>query len=179
MAGAAHNQLVVYEEGRGDSHPEADALVHVQPICGLASYHVNCLPHQCKILGRCPIGGLNVPSRFQQTVAAAASGVVRSSAGRKTRKVAPRPGWFVTSTRPSCCFTTPQTTASPKPLAVSFVVKKGSKICPTSPGSMPAPVSLTLIQTYVPVGSPAGLPSVRFCTRWVSSATIPPCGIAS
>jgi hypothetical protein len=33
---SAHNQLAVYEEGRGDGHPEADALVHVQLICGLA-----------------------------------------------------------------------------------------------------------------------------------------------
>jgi hypothetical protein len=33
---AAHNQLAVYEEGRGDDHPEADALVHVQLTCGLA-----------------------------------------------------------------------------------------------------------------------------------------------
>src|SRR5688500_17381362 len=33
--GAAHDQLVVYEEGRGDNHPEADALVHVQLTSGL------------------------------------------------------------------------------------------------------------------------------------------------
>jgi hypothetical protein len=39
---AAHDQLVAYEEGRSDSHPEADALVHVQLTCGLASYRVNC-----------------------------------------------------------------------------------------------------------------------------------------
>jgi hypothetical protein len=32
---SAHNQLAVYEEGRGDGHPEADALVHVQLIYGL------------------------------------------------------------------------------------------------------------------------------------------------
>jgi hypothetical protein len=38
MAGgeAAHDQLVVYEEGRDDGHPEADALVHAQLTCGLA-----------------------------------------------------------------------------------------------------------------------------------------------
>jgi hypothetical protein len=41
MEGAAHNQLAVYEEGRGDCHPEADALVHVQLTCGLANYRVN------------------------------------------------------------------------------------------------------------------------------------------
>ena len=40
LEGAAHNQLAVYEEGRGDSHPEADALVHVQLTCGLAIYRV-------------------------------------------------------------------------------------------------------------------------------------------
>jgi len=39
---AAHDQLVAYEEGRSDNHPEADALVHVQLTCGLASYRVNC-----------------------------------------------------------------------------------------------------------------------------------------
>ena len=41
----AHNQLVVYEEGRGDSHPEADALVPVQLICGLVGYHVKRVLH--------------------------------------------------------------------------------------------------------------------------------------
>ncbi len=40
LEGAAHNQLAVYEEGRGNSHPEADALVHVQLTCGLAAYHI-------------------------------------------------------------------------------------------------------------------------------------------
>jgi hypothetical protein len=40
LEGAAHNQLAVYEEGRGDSHPEADALVDVQLTCGLAIYRV-------------------------------------------------------------------------------------------------------------------------------------------
>jgi hypothetical protein len=40
---AAHDQLAVYEEGRGDDHPEADALVHVQLTCGLACDHVECL----------------------------------------------------------------------------------------------------------------------------------------
>jgi hypothetical protein len=37
MEGAAHDQLVGYGEGRSDNHPEADALVHVQLTCGLAS----------------------------------------------------------------------------------------------------------------------------------------------
>jgi hypothetical protein len=41
VEGAAHDQLVVYEEGRSDSHPEADALVHVQLTCGLACYGAN------------------------------------------------------------------------------------------------------------------------------------------
>jgi hypothetical protein len=36
MKEAAHDQPVVDEEGRSDSHPEADALVHVQLTCGLA-----------------------------------------------------------------------------------------------------------------------------------------------
>jgi hypothetical protein len=43
LRGAAHDQPVVCEEGRGDSHPEADALVHVQLICGLAYNAVECL----------------------------------------------------------------------------------------------------------------------------------------
>jgi len=34
--GAAHDQPAVYEEGRGDSHPEADALVDAQLIDGPA-----------------------------------------------------------------------------------------------------------------------------------------------
>jgi hypothetical protein len=37
IEGAAHDQLVGYGEGRSDNHPEADALVHVQLTCGLAS----------------------------------------------------------------------------------------------------------------------------------------------
>ena len=41
--GAAHDQLVVCEEGRGDGYPEADALVYVQLICGLAYEAVECL----------------------------------------------------------------------------------------------------------------------------------------
>lgn len=36
---SAHDQLAVYEEGRGDGHPEADALVHVQLIYGLVVDH--------------------------------------------------------------------------------------------------------------------------------------------
>jgi hypothetical protein len=39
---SAHDQLAVYEEGRGDGHPEADALVHVQLIYGLVG-------HTCKL----------------------------------------------------------------------------------------------------------------------------------
>jgi len=92
LARAAHNQLVVYEEGRDDSHPEADALVHVQPICGLASYHINRSLHQCKMQGRGPRRRLNVLSRCQETGATADSGGMGSSTGRKTRKAAPLPG---------------------------------------------------------------------------------------
>ena len=40
LEGAAHDQLAVYEEGRGDSHPEADALVDVQLTCGLANERI-------------------------------------------------------------------------------------------------------------------------------------------
>ena len=43
LRGAAHDQPAVYEEGRGEGHPEADALVHVQLICGLAYDAVECL----------------------------------------------------------------------------------------------------------------------------------------
>jgi hypothetical protein len=45
---AAHDQLVVHEEGRDDGHPEADALVHVQLTCGLACYSVDHLFHHAK-----------------------------------------------------------------------------------------------------------------------------------
>jgi hypothetical protein len=48
MERAAHNQLVMYEEGRGGSHPEADALVHVQLICGLVGYRVT----RCLIIAK-------------------------------------------------------------------------------------------------------------------------------
>jgi hypothetical protein len=48
MQEAAHDQPVVYEEGRSDSHPEADALVHVQLTCGLADYRVKRLRQRCR-----------------------------------------------------------------------------------------------------------------------------------
>jgi hypothetical protein len=50
---SAHNQLAVYEEGRGDGHPEADALVHVQLIYGLVG-------RVCK-LATVPAGQLAAP----------------------------------------------------------------------------------------------------------------------
>ena len=40
LEAAAHDQPAVYEEGRSDNHPEADALVHVQLTYGLAYYRV-------------------------------------------------------------------------------------------------------------------------------------------
>jgi predicted RNA-binding protein with EMAP domain len=45
---AAHDQPVVYEEGRSGNHPEADALVHVQLTCGLADYTVNHVLQHCR-----------------------------------------------------------------------------------------------------------------------------------
>ena len=44
----------------------------------------------------------------------------------------------------------PCTAASPKPLPVNFVVKKGSKICALVVSSMPQPVSRTLRHTETP-----------------------------
>ena len=38
IGNAAHDQPAVYEEGRDDDHPEADALVNVQLICGLVCH---------------------------------------------------------------------------------------------------------------------------------------------
>jgi hypothetical protein len=43
LRGPAHDQPAVSEEGRGDGHPEADALVNVQLICGLVYDAVECL----------------------------------------------------------------------------------------------------------------------------------------
>jgi hypothetical protein len=58
---AAHDQLVVHEEGRDDGHPEADALVHVQLTCGLAYYGVDHLFHHAKMQYSASAGALSVP----------------------------------------------------------------------------------------------------------------------
>jgi hypothetical protein len=42
LGNAAHDQPAVYEEGRSDDHPEADALVHVPLIGGLAYFRSKC-----------------------------------------------------------------------------------------------------------------------------------------
>jgi hypothetical protein len=51
---SAHNQLAVYEEGRGDGHPEADALVHVQLIYGLVGRVGKLTMHVHRITSRFP-----------------------------------------------------------------------------------------------------------------------------
>jgi hypothetical protein len=61
---AAHDQLVAHAEGRSDSHSEADALVHVQLTCGLASYGVNCLLCDHSLHCSYIVGVLGVPCRF-------------------------------------------------------------------------------------------------------------------
>ena len=65
MEEAAHGQLVAYEEGRSDDHPEADALVHVQLTCGLAKYHVNRLLCNNRLLCSYFVGLIGIPCRFQ------------------------------------------------------------------------------------------------------------------
>src|SRR5262245_6857334 len=50
---SAHNQLAVYEEGRGDAHPEADALVHVQLIYGLVGRACKLTIDAPRAAGRC------------------------------------------------------------------------------------------------------------------------------
>ena len=62
----------------------------------------------------------------------------------------------------------PCTVASPSPVPspTSLVVKKGSKMRSSTPGSIPVPVSLTARRTYSP-------------TVPVSIASVPPDGIAS
>ena len=61
--------------------------------------------------------------------------------------VVPTPGVLATSMNPSCSLTTPWTMASPRPdpevSPARFLVKNGSKTCPSSCGSMPQPSSET------------------------------------
>ena len=65
--GAAHDQLVVYEEGRGDSHPEADALVHVQLTCGLVDYRVNSVTYIERLLGSCSGDAHGISAWLEET----------------------------------------------------------------------------------------------------------------
>ena len=75
-------------------------------------------------------------------------------------KVVPRPGVDATLTVPPDWSTIPYTVASPspEPLPASLVVKNGSKMCCSVAGSMPVPVSLTLILVHSPAAaaSPCG-----------------------
>jgi hypothetical protein len=82
MEEAAHDQPVVYVEGRSDNHSEADALVHVQLICGLANHMVYCLCQHCGF-NTFGLGAILAAwPRFQGPLSATGSGVSRSSAGR-------------------------------------------------------------------------------------------------
>ena len=82
MEEAAHDQPVVYVEGRSDNHPEADALVHVQLTCGLADYRVKRLLQNYRCYANVLWAVLAIPSEFQGPLSATASRVIRSSAGR-------------------------------------------------------------------------------------------------
>jgi len=79
---AAHDQPVVYVEGRSDNHPEADALVHVQLTCGLANYGVNRLLQNYRYDAHVLWAILAIPSGFQGPLSATDSRVIRPSAGK-------------------------------------------------------------------------------------------------
>jgi hypothetical protein len=79
---AAHDQPVVYVEGRSDSHPEADALVHVQLTCGLADYGVNRLLQNCRCDAYVLRAILAIPSGFQGPLSGIGSRVISPSAGK-------------------------------------------------------------------------------------------------
>ena len=70
----------------------------------------------------------------------------------------PRPTSLSTTTSPPDCRTNPKTMLRPRPLPApkGLVVKNGSKIRARISGGMPAPVSLTLIRTWSPGGTPPG-----------------------
>ena len=72
----------------------------------------------------------------------------------KMENVVPLPSMLCTSIYPPCCFTIEYTVARPRPvpLFLSFVVKKGSKICSRLSRAIPAPVSEVLKITYEPGG---------------------------
>src|SRR5450759_3771894 len=91
-------------------------------------------------------------------------------AGRVTVKVVPRPSSDSTSMRPLCRSTMPRLIAkpSPTPCPLSFVVRKGSKICGNASGAMPAPSSRTWISI-----------SVLSLLSRASSQRLPPRGMAS
>jgi hypothetical protein len=80
--GAAHDQLVVYEEGRGDGHPEADALVHVQLTYGLACCRSGSLLRNGGTLGSAATGLLTLPRGMRGNERPTIQGLATGSAGR-------------------------------------------------------------------------------------------------
>ncbi len=69
--------------------------------------------------------------------------LVASATGRLTRKRVPRPGSLSTPMVPPCWATRCSVTASPRPVPLFLVVKKGAKMRSQSSGAMPGPVSST------------------------------------
>ena len=76
-----------------------------------------------------------------------------SSAGNRTRKVAPLPNWVSTVISPPSARTIPCEMGNPRPVPTprGLVVKKESKILGSSSGAIPGPLSLTSNTTSSPL----------------------------
>src|SRR5581483_9254978 len=94
----------------------------------------------------------------------------RSTPGRRTWKVLPRPSSLSISMRPLCSRTISALRKSPRPVprAGSFVEKNGSKRCARAAAGIPRPVSVTAISIAPCAG-----------TRRAATSMRPPGGVAS
>ena len=75
---------------------------------------------------------------------ASGAAAARPTAGKKMRKVVPRPSLLSTVIWAPLCLTIPNTADRPSPFAIHLVVDAGSKARSTAASSMPIPSSLTL-----------------------------------
>src|SRR5207237_6267664 len=102
-----------------------------------------------------------------------AIGVVSAEAtGSWMRKVAPSPGGLTTEIVPPCSLMIPYVMDRPRPvpLPTSLVVKNGSKIRGSSPGGIPAPVSVNATST---IADPTE-PEMRIALRGESATASRP-----